>query len=321
MESVIKAIESLEFRVTTLGKAKLETLKELVLGVISAKTVNLKEVCSHFSRGNPDSNYRKVQYFFANERLCERELIAYIIENLFHRHEPLTLAIDRTDWAFGQTRHNLLCVSVLYKNTAIPLILFPLERKGNSHSGQRISLIKTLLSVIPVRRIKAILGDREFIGDEWLENLKDLQVPFVMRQRNNTIIACGDYLGTIEAFVKEKTATEHGRVHIGTQMFELSTIYSGDNLVAVISNDVHDPLAHYKQRWGIETGFKCLKTNGFNLEDTHLKHPERITLLVQICAISMCVSFASIPETIEPIVKKNTDTSPFHILHKLVEHA
>ena len=40
----------------------------------------------------------------------------------------------------------------------------------------------------------------------------------------------------------------------------------------------------YKLRWQIETLNRCLKTAGFNLEDTHLTHLERIErLLAMVC--------------------------------------
>lgn len=313
MESAIATIERLDNCITTLSKSRLETLKELILGIISAGSVNLKEVCSRFSRGGGDSNYRKVQYFFKEARLKDADVIRYILCHLFLPEEELILAIDRTDWAFGQTRHNLLCISVLYKNTAVPLMVFPLERKGNSNTKIRCEILNKILEVIPCYRIKALLGDREFIGEDWFEALKQRHVSFVMRVRGNMTIGVGDYVGQIEQFDVPDSAKEHGLVHIGKDRFDLSTVKSGGELVAVVSYDVEKPLDLYKQRWGIETGFKCLKTNGFNMEKTHLKHSERIKMLIQICAMAMTVSFGSVKGNDIKIVKKNMDTiaSPF----------
>jgi hypothetical protein len=42
----------------------------------------------------------------------------------------------------------------------------------------------------------------------------------------------------------------------------------------------------YKRRWQIETMFKALKSSGFNLEDTHLKDPDRIAKLVSMVFIA-----------------------------------
>ena len=40
----------------------------------------------------------------------------------------------------------------------------------------------------------------------------------------------------------------------------------------------------YGQRWTIETTFACLKSRGFNLQDTHLTHPQRLHLLLGLLA-------------------------------------
>ena len=85
----------------------------------------------------------------------------------------------------------------------------------------------------------------------------------------------------------------------------LSTTYSKEDLIAVVSDNVQNPLDLYKQRWGIETGFKCLKSNGFNLEDTHLKHPKRIKMLVHICAMAMTFLLHQVKEKTNHIIKKN----------------
>lgn len=293
----------------SLGRGRLETMKALILGVISAGSVNLKEVCARFEHGMESSNYRKVQYFFQKQILNDAEIIRFIIHHLFAPHEKLTFAIDRTDWAFGKTRHNLLCISVLYKGTAIPLIILPLERKGNSNCAQRKEIIETLLSVIPASRIKALLGDREFIGDEWFKILLEKKVPFVMRVKGNMTINLQGKTGKIQDLCLEQKPTDYGAVHIGTHMLQLETVKNHGDLVAVIAYNVPNALELYKKRWGIETGFKCLKSNGFNLEDTHLRHGQRIKTLVQICAIAMVFSFlvTAYADEQAPNIKKNTD--------------
>jgi hypothetical protein len=316
MESVLKILSQLDVYMSV-GLGRLETMKALILGIISARTVNLKEVCSRFERGIESSNYRKVQYFFQKTLLNDAEIIRFIITHLFSPYEQVTLAIDRTDWEFGKIRHNLLCISVLYKETAIPLIILPLERKGNSNCEHRKMILKSLLSVIPAKKIKALLGDREFIGDEWFQILLENDIPFVMRVKDNMIIGLQDKTGKIKDLCQKQERKDVGFVHIGTQILQLNTLKNDDNLVAVISYNVDNPLGLYKKRWCIETGFKCLKSNGFNLEDTHLRHAERIKTLVQLCAIAMVIAFLSVDYVKEtlPNIKKNTDTNSSPLSH------
>ena len=57
----------------------------------------------------------------------------------------------------------------------------------------------------------------------------------------------------------------------------------------VVTNDApEEALAIYAQRWQIETLFAALKTRGFNLEDTHMTDPERISKLTAVLSITFC---------------------------------
>ena len=293
----------------SLGRGSLNTLKQLCIGLYGAGTVNLQEVCGRFKEGKFASNTRKVERFFKDKRLNDSEVVRYIIDKLFKEDEALTLAIDRTDWSFGKTRHNLLIISVLYEKTAIPLVILSLEKKGNSHPDHRAQLLDKILLAITRHRIKAIIGDREFMGEEWFKCLKERHLPFVMRIRNNITIGKDDFTGAVHAFPSSQKPTDYGKVQIGSRLLSLGAAYSKDELVAVVSDNVQEPLKLYKQRWGIETGFKCLKSNGFNLEDTHIRHPERIKMLVQMCAIAMTLSFVAVRSDPQKIYKKTRISS------------
>ena len=69
-----------------------------------------------------------------------------------------------------------------------------------------------------------------------------------------------------------------------TRYYPQTTLYTGLTLnlvchrpargerILLITNrtDLQQVLAVYGQRWAIETTFACLKSRGFNLEDTHM---------------------------------------------------
>ena len=59
----------------------------------------------------------------------------------------------------------------------------------------------------------------------------------------------------------------------------------GERILLITNRtDLQQVLALYGQRWAIETTFACLKSRGFNLEDTHLTHPQRLHLLMGLLA-------------------------------------
>lgn len=240
---------------------------------------------------------RKIERFFAEKTIDEGEIISYFMAALFSEDQKLTLALDRTEWAFGQIWHNLLILSVLYKGTALSLITMPLERRSNSHTSQHIELIERLLKHIPASRIHALIGDREFIGQEWFKALKARHIPFAMRTRETMSVGIPSVgCCTIKELFETKKARYYKDVQIGTDHYDLSVKNIQDEKLAVISYALEKPLTDYKKRWGIETGFRCLKSSGFNLEDTHLREPQRIRTLVQLCSLAMAVSFRAFSE-------------------------
>jgi len=52
-----------------------------------------------------------------------------------------------------------------------------------------------------------------------------------------------------------------------------------------------DAMTSYAKRWEIETLFACLKGRGFNLEDTHLTHLDRVSKLVAVNALAFCWAY------------------------------
>ena len=71
----------------------------------------------------------------------------------------------------------------------------------------------------------------------------------------------------------------------GLLAFTASRLQDDWLIIATAAADPQQALQHYKQRGSIETLFGCLKSRGFNLEDTHLRHPERLSRLFALLAL------------------------------------
>lgn len=65
----------------------------------------------------------------------------------------------------------------------------------------------------------------------------------------------------------------------------------------------------YAKRWSVETLFGCLKTKGFNFEDTHLKSPDRINNIIVLLTIGFCWCHKS----------ENQRTKKCHVDHKYLK--
>ena len=101
------------------------------------------------------------------------------------------LAVERTNWNVGKKKVNLLVISVIIDKVAYPIYwvqLPKLTKQGNSCSADRIKAMKAALRLIEPSDIYNLLGDREFIGEQWLEWLNSKDIAYIMRIKSNTFI-------------------------------------------------------------------------------------------------------------------------------------
>jgi Transposase DDE domain len=77
---------------------------------------------------------------------------------------------------------------------------------------------------------------------------------------------------------------------IWNQCVYLSGLRLTDGELLIIATDqwLIDPIGHYGKRWEIETLFGCLKSRGFNFEDTHMVDAERIKKLLVLLTVAFC---------------------------------
>ena len=155
-------------------------------------------------------------------------------------------------------------------------------------------MIKRILLLIGAKNIGCLLGDREFVGADWIQWLDEQGIPFLFRVRNNGLL---EGLLPINVFFKKlpfsKKVKNAKTVLWGKEVY-LSTrwSYKNDELVTIISNrKLQNPFELYRKRWEIETFFGCLKKRGFCLEDTHLIHGSRIEKLVFVLMVAFCWSY------------------------------
>ena len=99
------------------------------------------------------------------------------------------LALDRTNWSVGKKNVNLLVISVIIDKVGYPIYwvqLPKLTKQGNSCSADRIKAMKAVLKFIKPSEIHALLCDREFIGEQWLQWLDNKEIAYIMRIKSNT---------------------------------------------------------------------------------------------------------------------------------------
>ena len=190
---------------------------------------------------------------------------------------------------------NILVLAVAYNGVAIPLLWIVLDKRGNSNTLERIGLLKHFLVEFGHDRIQCVTADRECIGTDWIKFLKRQRIRFRIRIRRNTCISNPSGTSDLSAFrffqnlpLGEARILRQPRRVWGMTVFVIGMRIQNDYLILITTDSPDTALDDYGKRWNIETLFGCLKTRGFNFEDTHLTKLERISKLLSVLTLAFC---------------------------------
>lgn len=281
-----------------LSKDRVETLGMIVVGMVSARTVNL----SHLAAERPGqaqvaSTYRRLQRFFQHVRL-EQDWAAPLVEKLcgLKQSNKWYLALDRTQWQIGGREVNYLVLAAVTRRFRVPLMWTMIDGRGCSDTGQRIDLMQRYLDLFGVESIRFLLADREFVGREWMDFLSENNVPFAIRLRGDMRVTTeqGHDL-TLDAHLRGRSrgrtlkgwlgaGKDRGRHRLS---FAAKPLGDGEWLVVATNGKPRAALDAYRKRWAIESLFGDAKTRGFNLEDTRLIDPAKLALLMGLVALAI----------------------------------
>ena len=278
------------------GKCRLDCFVGMLLALVRLKHVNLTQLALAFaSQADTKSRYRRLQRFF-QEVVFDYDAIARLIMQLFDFYDhSYYLTLDRTNWKWGEKNLNILTLGIVYKGTAVPVYWLVLNKQGNSNQRERIALLQRFIRQFGRRDILGILGDREFIGDQWWQWLSDQDIPYLIRMKENQLLT--DRQG-LERPVRSlfadlnvgKSRSLRKKRRVGQQWVWLSgmKLDSGELLILAGNQRFPQALKVYGLRWEIENLFQCLKGRGFHLEEMRLTHYFRIKKMMALVAIAFC---------------------------------
>lgn len=290
-------------------RARLTCFAALILAVIKLRTVNLAQLALLVNpRRSIETNYRRLQRFLALFDPGADTLMRLLLALRPDPEEPLTLVLDRTEWKFASTRRNLLTLGYLWQGFVIPLRWMDLGREGNSNFYERRALLEPLLHEIGPTKIRALVADREFIGEAFFAWMNERALRFIIRIRKNARVrhqrshprarAVASYgLRAGELFADlaegERRPLDEPQLIYSNRLYVVGARQGEEPWILVTNEPVacaeeaDEVLALYGQRWSIETSFGAFKRRGFDLESTHLRSPERLERLVGVLAVAL----------------------------------
>lgn len=281
------------------NKARLTCFACMLVSLFKVRTVNLSELaCGFESDATIESRYKRIKRFFREFTISFTVVSGWVMAFFDFKHAPLHLSIDRTNWQWGKQDINILMLSIAYKGIAIPLMWDLLPKRGNSNTAERIALLERFIAQFGKEKIACLLADREFVGNEWFAWLRNEGISFCIRIKSNT--QASNSLGldvNVDALFYDLKPGEQRRLRgerrLWKQKVWLSALRLADSELLIVATDkeVDSPIELYGRRWEIETLFSCLKSRGFNFEDTHITKPERISKLIALLSIGFCWAY------------------------------
>jgi hypothetical protein len=132
-----------------------------------------------------NSRRRHIQRFLNLKRLSVVLLWFPLIQQIINRHiakgKQLIIALDRTQWK----ENNILMVSAIYLNRALPIFWILLDKNGASSLREQQIVLRPVIKLFKTHKL-VIIGDREFHSVELAHWLHRQRVKFVFRQKQDT---------------------------------------------------------------------------------------------------------------------------------------
>ena len=300
--------------------ARIKFISLFICSLCKVQCVCFEKLASGFeNQSDTSSSLRRIQRFISLYTL-DKDLIARLIFSLLPNDPPYSIAIDRTNWKFGESNINILVLAIVYQGVSFPILFKLMPKRGNSHTNERIEIMERYIKLFGRETLEYLVADREFVGEDWMQYLNFNRIEYHIRIRDNFWVRNpknGKQFKVSWLFNELKlneSKVLHSIYYVNNELCYLSGSKiknkEGKPETQIIISYCKPELAQtiYKERWQIETAFKALKTSGFNLEDTHLTKLDRIEKLFSLITIAFTWAYLIgiyLHEKIKPIRKLN----------------
>lgn len=295
------------------NRSRIECMAAIILGMISAGTVNLAEVSTYIQCGlKYRSTYNRIQGFFTEFSLCLNQVASFVMI-ILPFDGRIRLVFDRTNWKFGQRNINFFVLAICYKTVAVPIFWRSLDKQGCSSDEERIELLQRFQDKFGFDKVIDLFGDREFASKKLLEYLVKNNLNFTLRIKRTLNVANSKgklvpvinlfrdlAIGEIEILVNRKVLGQ--KVNICVERLD-----SDDYRIIITNHHPENATTRYLEREQIERMFSCLKSRGFNIEDTHITNLDKLERLLGVVTIAFCWAYkvGDYIDEDQPIERKN----------------
>jgi hypothetical protein len=285
---------------------RIRNLSWLLVGLYESRSVHLSKVADKIpGRACLPSVTRRMRRLLDNPAIRPRAWYEPVARGIIQRlaDGEIRLIVDGSKVGFG---HQLLLVAIAYRRRAIPLAWTWVKgSRGHSTVHKQKALLSYVHSLIPAENDVLLVGDAEFGQVGVLKLLQEWHWRYVLRQKGRYLLR---QKGRCHFQRLDSLVSKPGQMQ-WLEACQLTAKYAYTvNVLAYWKPGEKDPwlLATnldcskatrkaYRRRMWIEETFGDLKSNGFDLESTHLRHflrLSRLTLVVVLLYVWL-VAFGS----------------------------
>lgn len=304
--------EDLAERETGLHKPHIAGLADLAASVLTCRSVNTAEWQSVLPRTDCDgkSKERYISRLLANPLIHPLQVmggfIPEILEGLAAAGQTVVLMLDQSKVGDG---FECLMVSLRLGERAIPVGWRVVETKGNIGFNIQQPLLEAISQMIPEGVSMMLAADR-FYGTAALIGWCQMQGwDYRIRLKGNLILKHpeGGEITTGEMVAMGLNALQDAQM--GAITTPIGMIQQEGHpepwIIAMNQKPTPGRTLDYGMRWGIEALFSDLKSRGFGMTQTQLRHADRIERLLLILAIA---TYWAVSTGMQPAVKSPRQT-------------
>lgn len=275
-------------------KETLQTLALMMTGIFQSGDVRLSQIARKVPLATQqDSVAQRFRRWLKNPYLDERLIYDPLARGLLFslRHTRLRIQIDRT---LISNRFNILKLTLYWRKRALPLAWKMLPHQGSSGYGDWIELLGHLATLLPPDARVVVLGDREFGTADMMDLVRWYGWDYGLRVKGDQLIwdAARQAWRELRSLIAPgETRFLHGALftksnHYRTH-FAVTFHRHADEACIVATNcpPSQRTLREYRKRFGCEAFFSDLKSRGFDMERSQLRHRERFSRLLLVLAL------------------------------------
>jgi hypothetical protein len=285
-------------RDTGLHRPHIKGLAALAASMLACRSVNTSELLMGLPREtqDPDSRFRYINRLLKNPLIdpwrVQRGFVPQLAAAAAAGGQTVVLMMDQSKISNG---FECLMVAMRLGGRAIPL-LWKIQKTGGpigfDLQKPLLDTVGAMLSELANNAQIMLAGDRFYGTAALIQWCQNQHWGYRLRLKDNLILQHeGGEITTGDAVKANMTAILNAELNKTGVKTHIGILHEKGHkepwIIAMSDPPTKERVLDYEMRWGIECMFSDLKSRGFGITQTHLKHADRIERLMLIMTIAL----------------------------------